>query len=84
MRGNGPYLKRTRGPASNEGTVYVVAGSSGQTSGGKLNHPAMFTSANILGSLVLDINLHRLDATFLDEKGVQRDTFTLIKGFQVR
>ena len=84
VRGNGPYLKGTGGPAAHEGTVYVVAGSSGQTSGGKLNHPAMFISVNTLGSLTLDINLHRLDATFIDDKGAIRDTFTIVKGVRTR
>jgi hypothetical protein len=80
VRGHGPYFKPTAAPAPHEGTVYAVAGSSGQTSGGKLNHPAMFISLNTLGSLVIDINFHRLDATFVDDQGAQRDTFTIIKG----
>ena len=33
-----------------------MAGSSGQTSGGPLNYPAMFVSFNLLGSVVLEIN----------------------------
>ena len=33
-----------------------MAGSSGQISGGTLNHPAMFISLNVLGSLVLDVH----------------------------
>ncbi len=39
-----------------KGAVYTVAGSSGQTGGGSLNHPAMYISLNVLGSLVLDVN----------------------------
>src|SRR5207249_2836018 len=35
--GRGSYKKPSPGPAPHEGAVYVVAGSSGQTSGGPLN-----------------------------------------------
>jgi acid phosphatase type 7 len=67
------------------GTVYVVAGSSGQTSGGALNHPAMFISLDQLGSLVLDVNGTRLDAGFLAADGTITDSFTLLKpGLRIR
>lgn len=74
-----PYQKPTGTPA-HEGAVYVVAGSSGQTGGGSLNHPAMFVSLNNLGSMVLDINGTRLDARFLRENGTVADAFALEKG----
>ncbi|MGE0822341.1 MAG: Ig-like domain-containing protein [Candidatus Binatia bacterium] len=64
---------------ANQGTVYAVAGSSGLTSGGQLNHPAMFIALNNLGSLVLDVNGNRLDATFLRETGAVGDYFTMVK-----
>jgi hypothetical protein len=76
----GAYLKPSTGPASQQGTVYVVAGSAGQTGGGLLNHPAMFLGLNRLGSMVLDIDGHRLEALFLGESGVVEDTFTILKG----
>jgi hypothetical protein len=78
--GTGIYVKPSRGPAPHEGAVYVVAGSSGQISGGDLDHPVNFMSTNVLGSLVLDFDGHRLDATFIDEKAVVHDTFTILKG----
>ena len=77
--GGGAYTKTATGPVPHEGAVYTVAGSSGQTSGGPLNHPAMVVSLNELGSLVLDVDGNRLDATFLDDAGAVRDSFTLIK-----
>jgi hypothetical protein len=40
----------------------------------------MYQSLNVLGSLVLDFNGNRLDATFLDERGAKRDYFTIVKG----
>jgi acid phosphatase type 7 len=77
---DGAYVKATGGTAAHEGAVYAVAGSSGHTSGGALNHPAMFISLDQLGSMVLDISGNRLDAKFLRETGVVQDHFTIIKG----
>jgi hypothetical protein len=64
--GDGAYQKATLGSAPHGGVVYAVAGSSGQTGGGSLDHPAMSVSLRVLGSLVLDLQGNRLDATFLD------------------
>jgi hypothetical protein len=77
--GDGAYRKPGPGPTPHEGAVYVVAGSSGQTSGGWLDHPAMFVSLNSLGSLVLDVEGERLDGTFLLADGSIADRFTLLK-----
>lgn len=66
-------------PVGNRGTIYAVAGSSGQTSGGALKYPAMYYSANALGSMVLDFTSNRLDAVFLRETGATNDWFSLIK-----
>jgi len=76
----GAYSKPSSGLAPHEGAVYAVAGSSGQTSGGLLNHPAMFVSLNQLGSMVLDVDGNRLDAKFLRETGAIDDSFTIVKG----
>ncbi|MBA3515423.1 MAG: fibronectin type III domain-containing protein [Pyrinomonadaceae bacterium] len=76
----GAYNKPTLGPGPHEGAVYAVAGSSGQASGGALNHSAMFISLNNLGSMVLDVNGTTLDAKFLRENGVVADYFTITKG----
>ena len=74
-----PYQKAVGTPA-HDGAVYVVAGSSGQASGGALNHPAMFISLNNLGSMVLDIDGSRLDARFLRENKTIADSFAIVKG----
>jgi hypothetical protein len=74
-----PYLKPSSLTA-HKGAVYSVAGSSGQTSGGTLNHPAMYISLNVLGSVVLDFSTNRLDFQFLNSSGVVQDYFTMIKG----
>ncbi len=86
--GKGAYRKATFGPGVHEGAVYVVAGSSGKITGkdekrlarGFLDHPAMFISLYRLGSMVLDVNGNRLDATFLSESGEKLDYFSIIKG----
>jgi hypothetical protein len=75
----GAYDKLSGG-APHDGAVYAVAGSSGQISGGLLNHPAMYISLNALGSMVLDVNGLTLDAKFLDNTGAVRDSFTIVKG----
>lgn len=78
--GDGPYRKPVAGQQPDDGTVYVVAGSSTFTGGGSLNHPVMIASLNLLGSLVLEVDGDRLDATFLTSAGGTPDGFTLLKG----
>ena len=77
--GNGAYIKPLTGPRDHFGAVYAVAGSAGHATGGTLNHPAHYISLNNLGSLVLDVNGTRLDATFVRSTGATPDTFTIIK-----
>ncbi len=74
---DGAYEKQHTG--SNEGTVYIVAGSSGKTSGGLLNHPAMYTSQDLLGSVAVDVNNNRMDVKFIDGVGGVADYFTIVK-----
>ncbi len=76
--GTGAYRKRA-GVHPHEGTVYAVAGTSGQVGGGALNHPAMFVSAAQLGSLVLDVAAGRLDARFLTSAGAILESFTILR-----
>jgi hypothetical protein len=80
LEGNGPYRKTVSGPVPHEGAVYAVAGSSGQISGGSLDHPAMFISLNLLGSMVLDVDNNTLTANFLNANGFISDHFTIQKG----
>ena len=69
----GAYRKVRGTPA----TVYVTAGSSGQVSGGRLDHPAMARSLNVLGSLVVDVEGPRLRMTFLGPAGETQDLVEL-------
>jgi len=76
----GAYAKPALGPVPNSGTVYVVVGVSGEIEeGGDLNHPVMYTSRYILGSMVIDIDGNRLDAAQLDNTGATVDSFTILK-----
>jgi hypothetical protein len=77
-----PFRTSTLIPTPGEGTVYVVAGSSGQTGGIKAAHPAMQLALNVAGSLVLDVDGPRITATFLDQYGNTRDYFTIVRGPQ--
>jgi hypothetical protein len=80
LGGDGAYVKASVGPAPHQGAVHSVAGSSGQISGGALNHPVMVTSLNVLGSMVVDVEGSRLDARFLSSSGAVLDSFTIVKG----
>ena len=77
--GAGAYRKVSASPVPHAGTVYAVAGVSGNTGGGTLDHPAMFVSMSVLGSLALDVNGGRLDVRFVDDHSVVRDSFTILK-----
>src|SRR3989454_5351032 len=76
--GSGAYEKIVALTA-HKGAVYTVAGSSGQTSGGSLNHPAMYISLNVLGSAALDVNGAQLDAKFVTSGGSIHDPSTIKK-----
>ncbi len=76
---DGAYTKPGMPKAPHSGAVYAVAGNASQLQGGSLNHPAMYTALNVLGSMVVDINGKRLDARFVDSTGAVRDRFTILK-----
>ncbi|MEZ5980221.1 MAG: hypothetical protein R3F34_18690 [Planctomycetota bacterium] len=75
--GDGAYAKQD---GAHEGTVYVVAGSSGKTSPGTYTHPVMLRGIEQLGSVVLDVDGDRCDVTFLGLFGAVLDEFTLFSG----
>ena len=72
--GDGPYTKRPDGP----GTVYVVAGSSGKLATGRLEHPAMLKNAEVLGSMIIEIEGRNLDAYFITDEGEVLDHFRIV------
>ena len=78
--GSGAYIKPSSHLSPHEGTVYFTAGSSGQVSGGTLDHPVMYISQNKLGSVILDIEGYRADITFIDNNEDSLDYLTLFKG----
>ena len=78
--GDGPYVKAIVGPDPHSGIVHTVAGNSSQITGGSLDHPAMYLSLNVLGSVVLDVNGNQLDVSMLDKDGLIRDQYRILKG----
>jgi len=76
----GAYRKWSPSLEPHSGAIYIVAGSSGQISGGLLDHPVMVRSLNSLGSVMLDIDGGVLEASFLDDVGLVLDRFALHKG----
>ena len=81
--GDGLYEKSFRGAVpysgSGDGAVYTQAGASGSLGSGPLDHPVMYRGLNELGSVVLDVSGSRLDSLFLNESGVVRDRFSIVK-----
>ncbi|MCF0069180.1 metallophosphoesterase [Dyadobacter sp. CY261] len=74
-----PYIKIT--PQS-RGTVYVVAGSSGQLGNPKADfpHKAMYYSdAEVGGALMMEVEGNRLDMKWITSDGTIRDKFTMEK-----
>jgi len=80
VTGDGAYQKSAPPSLPHDGAVYVVAGSSGQTGGGSLDHPAMYRSLNVLGSLVIDVNGPQMDVRFVRSNAALGDEFTITKG----
>ena len=74
--GGGAYTKDT---APNQGAVYIVMGSSGQLGSGALNHPAMFKSVPVLGSVVLDFAGQDMAVTMVRSDGAIEDVFNISK-----
>ena len=86
LLGDGAYQKPTEHLGPREGAVYVVAGNGGKaSSSAPLDHPVMLRGAADYGSMILDIQGHRLDAQFLAVRksdlsiGID-DRFTILKG----
>lgn len=75
---DGVYHKEA-GLVPHQGAVYVVNGSSGHATGGRLNHPAMWVSLNKVGSLLLDFHGQEMKSQFITDKGQVQDYFTLRK-----
>ena len=71
--------QKVGGGMAHQGAVYAVCGTSGKIGGGAMNHPAMFIGLAKLGSMVLDVDGSRLDATFLRDTGAIDDYFSIVK-----
>lgn len=78
---DGAYTKTN---VDTDGAVYITTGSAGKTSGGSLNHNAMYASLNELGSCVLEIeddgnSGQNLNVKFIRDTGAIDDYFTINK-----
>jgi len=77
--GDGAYTKAGAAGTSDEGAVYVVAGSSGKLEAAPLDHPAMYSSLLTLGSVVMDVSGNRMELAFINDSGNVADYFTMVK-----
>lgn len=79
-KGAGAYRKYTSGPNQNKGAIYTVAGSSGKISRrASFDHPVMFYSAPILGSVSLEVSNLQLEMKFINVNGKVLDHFSITK-----
>jgi hypothetical protein len=74
--GDGVYRKKA---GANQGTVYVIAGSSVLGSPEPKEHPALVKGVSKLGTTVIDVDKGRLDVRYLDAEGKTLDYFTIVK-----
>ncbi len=80
--GDGAYSKAES--SAGGGTVYCVAGSSGQADSGVLDHPVMleFNDSRglpVLGSVIVEVNGNQLESKFINTEGEILDHFTIVK-----
>jgi len=74
-----PYM--TSSTASNKGTVYVVAGSTGASGSTQTGYPhnALPQSINDGGVFYFEVDGNRLDAKFIERTGTIWDQFTIMR-----
>ena len=75
------YIK-SQHKQEHQGAVYVVAGSASKVDKGPLDHPAHHMGLLEAGSMVIDINNHKLIARFINNKGQVKDEFSITKDDQ--
>jgi hypothetical protein len=73
--GDGAYSKEV----GEIGTVYIVSGSAGGVGSDPDGYPAMYTSAQELGSVAIEVTDLQMDVKFIDDNGNIDDYFTIIK-----
>jgi hypothetical protein len=76
---DGPYVLGP-GLAGGDGTLYVVAGHGGTGTSQAEEHPLMWFTEPINGSLIMDVSGDRLSLRNIRQDGVQTDYVTLLKG----
>ena len=73
------YTKPQMKPQPHSGSVFVVAGNSGEVLPSPLNHPAMVVSLQKMGSMYLEFDTNELNATMIGADGSTEDYFTIRK-----
>lgn len=73
--GDGAY---TTANTPGSGAVFSVTGCSGDVRPANYDHPVMFVSGPLLGSLLIDVSGPRLDYSFIGIEGQVQDSFTLL------
>jgi len=76
--GDGAYRKDP-GIHPHQGAVYVVAGHGGAAVGGPMDHPIMYFSEALHGSVLMDVSGDSMTLTNVRSTGEVSDTFTLLK-----
>jgi hypothetical protein len=77
LDGDGDYRKAYGD--NSYGAIYTVAGSSGKSGGGALNHSAHYISMDELGSVVLDFDGDVVDVTFVSPNPDAVDYYRVTK-----
>jgi predicted phosphodiesterase len=73
------YYRKPLKKRSNQGVIYVVAGSSSKVDQGPIDHPAHAVGFLEAGSMVIDISENILTARFVNSQGEVRDDFRITK-----
>jgi hypothetical protein len=78
---DGPFIKNVNVSKSNQGTVYIVAGSAATLYAAPMPHAALPVGMGELGTGVIDISGNQLSFSFVNDQGVVQDSFTIIKPY---
>ena len=79
INNNHQHFIKSKNNQAHQGTVYVVAGSASKVDNGPVDHPAHHVGLLEAGSMVIDINNHKLVARFINHGGQVRDAFSITK-----
>jgi predicted phosphodiesterase len=79
INNNHQHFIKSKNKQAHQGTIYVVAGSASKVDNGPVDHPVHHVGLLEAGSMVIDINNHKLVARFINHSGLVRDAFSMTK-----